>query len=216
MHHCVCAGLEIITVDGLAYATQTPKAKLQEAAISGGMQQLAASSRADKLADSASYKDDDSDSFCDLPPVSRTSTVDRYSTHANHGSALERSYSRTSSASSFGKALSLTDVEARRNSVDRKRRLSFKGSFPFIAVRRESVDRETQLPKAYSCDTGLNAGAENTRPLGRAHSGSKASEDTISLRTSLFNILDAFESQIISVPGSPAPKESAEKGGAAW
>ena len=198
-------------MDGLAYATGTPKTKQQEAAVNGGTQQVSALSHADKHTDNASYKDDDSDSFCDLPPVSHSSTVERFSTHANHGSALERSHSHTSSTSSFGKALSLSDVEARRNSVDRKRRLSFKGSFPFIAVRRESVDRET-LPKAYSCDTGLNAGVESNRPLGRVHSGSKASEDTISLRTSLFNILDAFESQIISVPGSPGAKESTEKG----
>ena len=204
------AGLSITTVDGLAYATEVPKSKQQVAAINGGAQQQDTSPHFDKLADNWSYKED-GDSFCELPPVSRASTTERYSTHANHGSAFERPYSHTSSTSSFGKALSLSDVEPRRNSVDRKRRVSFKGSFPFIAVRRESVDREA-LSKAYSCDTGLNAGNDSTRPLGKRQSLSQASEDTISLRTSLFNILDAFESQIISVPPSPGMAVDREVG----
>lgn len=203
-------------MDELTYATETPKSKQQEAHTSANRktQQLDASSHtADELVDNESFKDD-RDSLYDLPPISCSSTVERVSMHALHGSTIERPFSHASSTSSFSKALSLSDVEPRmKNSADRKRKLSFKGSFPFIAVRRESVDRGA-LSKAYSCDTGLNAGTDGARPLGKAHSGSRGSEDTVSLRTSLFNIIDAFESQVISVPESPTTKGSADKRGA--
>ena len=173
-------------------------------------QRHVSSSHFDRGSENGSYKDD-ADRLLELPPTSRNSTLDCYSMQANHGSAFERAYSHSSSITSFGKALSLTDVEPQRNALDHKRRVFFKGSFPFVAVRRESIEEEP-LSKAYSCDTGLNTGADSSRPLSKRLSVSRGgSEDTISLRTSLFNILAAFDSQVISVPQSSGTIASTDK-----
>lgn len=203
----VIVGLYITTVEEVVSVTEKAKSRCQVLVVDKEEQRQGA--------DNGSCKED-SDSLPELPPASHSSTLECNSTRANHGSAIDRPYSHSSSVTSFGKALSLTDVEPRRNSLDRKRRLSFKGSFPFVAVRRESVDGEP-LSKAYSCDTGLNTGNDSSRPLGKRQSVSKGgSEDTISLRTSLFNILDAFESQIISVPGSSGTVTSTDKDGSSY
>ena len=123
-------------------------------------------------------------------PASRSGTL-RSSLSGTHH------HSRQFSGSDFLKALSLSDIEATSSpktpgSVKKARRLSFKTSFPFVNfyVPTDQMDGGWTMSKAYSCDTGLDA---------ELHHPGNSSADNVSLRTSLYNIIDQFDSRWNSV-----------------
>jgi hypothetical protein len=109
-------------------------------------------------------------------------------------SSMSGNHSRQMSGSDFLKALSLSDLEtSKQNSLERiphlgkkSRRLSLKRSFPFINISVSQDDdtdyTSTALYKSHSFDTALDAEFHQ-----------RLAEDNISLRTSLYNIIDDFD-----------------------
>ena len=94
-------------------------------------------------------------------------------------------------------------LDSRKGSIRRK--LSLKGSFPFFSFTENENASPNRLTKSFSLDGALNANDMFARPLTKRNTSdalslSSVSDDDMSLRTSLYNILDAFETGVISMP----------------